>query len=211
VQRTFAYHDSIVRFILPLCSAVQQRPEPELPILSGVYLVDASSFGLKQAWDVRAYAEEISHVLGMSFPEVVHTVYVLDAPSYFSKIWGFLKGWVNPRTASKLVVVPKSKVLSTLTQSMDHSGIPVQFGGSLAFKHGELPRLDEGVRGVWGGGEEEKEVLPPGPMKWRTSPDGRIEAVALGTVKGEARREVIATLKRAHTEETSALTNLAPS
>jgi hypothetical protein len=44
--------------------------------MSAVYLVDVSSFGLKQAWDLRTYAQDISKLLAMSYPEVVDTVFV---------------------------------------------------------------------------------------------------------------------------------------
>jgi hypothetical protein len=44
--------------------------------MSAVYLVDVAAFGLKQAWDLRSYAQDISKLLAMSYPEVVDTVFV---------------------------------------------------------------------------------------------------------------------------------------
>jgi hypothetical protein len=196
-----------VRFILPLCSAVRDRPNPDIPVLSGVYLVDASSFGVKQAWDVRGYAEEISQLLGMSFPEVVDTVFVLNAPIYFSKLWSILKSWVNPRTASKLVVVGKHEVLPTLTQSMDPSSIPAQFGGELEFGHGDLPKIDEVVRETVEWPEGSERTVPAGPIKWTTDSEGRTTAVALGKVHGEARRQVVATLRKSAPSSSSESTS----
>jgi hypothetical protein len=76
VQRAFAFHDTLTRFILPLCSAMRDRPNPEMPISSAVYIVDISAFGIKQAWDLRSYAQDISKLLATSFPEVVDTVFV---------------------------------------------------------------------------------------------------------------------------------------
>lgn len=75
-QKAFAIHDGLIRFILPLCSSVRDRPEPDSPILSAVYLVDVSAFSLKQAWDLRTYAQDISKLLALSYPEVVDTVFV---------------------------------------------------------------------------------------------------------------------------------------
>ena len=79
VQRAFAFHDTLTRFIFPLCTSLPDRPDPEKPISSAVYLVNVSSFGLKQAWQLRTYAQDISRLLAISFPEVVDTVFVSDA------------------------------------------------------------------------------------------------------------------------------------
>jgi hypothetical protein len=84
VQRALAFHDTLTRFILPLCTSMRDRPNPESPILSAVYLVDISAFGIKQAWDLRSYAQDISKLLATSFPEVVDTVFVSDVWSLCS-------------------------------------------------------------------------------------------------------------------------------
>lgn len=75
-QRALAFHDTMTRFILPLCSSMQDRPNPETPTSSAVYLVDISSFGLKQALDLKGYTQDISKLLATSFPEVVQSVLV---------------------------------------------------------------------------------------------------------------------------------------
>ena len=75
-QRDFVFHDSLTRFVLPLCSAMRDRPHPETPITSAIYLVDVGSVGLKQGWTLRNYAQDISKLLATSFPEVLNTVYV---------------------------------------------------------------------------------------------------------------------------------------
>ena len=77
-QRAVAFHDTMTRFIFPLCSAMRDRPNPETPISGAVYLVDVSSLSLKQAMEVRNFAQDISKLLATSFPEVLHTVFVSD-------------------------------------------------------------------------------------------------------------------------------------
>jgi hypothetical protein len=76
VQRAIAFHETLTRFVLPLCTWMRDRPDPHIPVTSAVYLVDVSSFGLKQAFELRNYAQDISKLLATSFPEVVDTVYV---------------------------------------------------------------------------------------------------------------------------------------
>lgn len=75
-RRVVVFHDYLTRFILPLCSAVDDRPEPSIPVTSAVYLVDVKSLTLKQAWSVRAYAQDISKLLATCYPEVIDRVYV---------------------------------------------------------------------------------------------------------------------------------------
>ena len=76
-QGAVAFHDTLTRFILPLCSAMSDRENKRtVPVSSAVYLVDVSSFGLKQALELRNYAQDISKLLATCYPEVVDTVFV---------------------------------------------------------------------------------------------------------------------------------------
>lgn len=75
-QQAVAFHDTLTRFILPLCSAIRDRPDPDTPVSSAVYLVDAASVGWKEAYTLRHYGQDSSTLLSTSFPEVLKTVYV---------------------------------------------------------------------------------------------------------------------------------------
>jgi hypothetical protein len=75
-QHAIMFHDTFTRFIFPLCSAMQDRPDPETPISSATYLVGASNFGLKQGFDLRYFVQDISTLLAASFPEILNKVYV---------------------------------------------------------------------------------------------------------------------------------------
>lgn len=75
-QRASVLHDYITRFVFPLCSAMNDRPEMSKPISKSVYMVDASSLGLKQAWDLRDFARDISWILSTCYPETIYRIYV---------------------------------------------------------------------------------------------------------------------------------------
>jgi hypothetical protein len=75
-RRATAAMDYLARFVLPLCSALSDRPDPHRPITSAVFLVDIASFSFKQAWNVRGYAQDISRLLATCYPETVDKVYV---------------------------------------------------------------------------------------------------------------------------------------
>ncbi|KAI0411258.1 CRAL/TRIO domain protein [Xylaria grammica] len=176
--------DYLTRFALPLCSMMADRPDPDKPISSAVYLVDVAYISLKQAWNIRGYAQTITGLLATCYPEVADKIYVLNAPPYFSRIWALLKGWVDPTTAKKLVIVPPADVLTTLLETIDIECIPERYGGQSRDEHGLVPLID-GLKELLG-----VEELPEGPIKW-TMHQGARTAVAVGTRDGEARNELV--------------------
>ena len=76
LQRACVVHDGLTRFVLPLCSAMPDRPNPTVPVTSAVYLADISELGLRQGWDLRSYAQDISKLLALCYPELIDRVFV---------------------------------------------------------------------------------------------------------------------------------------
>lgn len=176
--------DYLTRFVLPLCSAMIDRPNPEKAISNAVYLIDIADLTLRQTWGIRRYAQSITGLLATCYPEVVDKIYILNAPSYFSKIWAFIKSWIDPNTAKKLVVVNPEDALTTLLETIDMEYIPERYGGKSTVKEGMIPTVD-GLKELLG-----VETLPDGPIKWITD-QGIRTAAAVGTRNGEARVELL--------------------
>ncbi|KAI3333485.1 CRAL/TRIO domain protein [Ustulina deusta] len=176
--------DYLTRFALPLCSMMADRPDPGRPVSGAVYLADIASLSIRQAWNIRGYAHTITGLLATCYPEVVDAIYVCNAPPYFPRIWSFLKGWFDPRTAEKLVIVPPADVLTTLLEEIDIECIPERYGGQSRDEHGLVPLIG-GLKELLGVDE-----LPNGPIKW-TMHQGNRTAVAVGLREGEARKEVV--------------------
>jgi hypothetical protein len=114
-------------------------------------------------------------------------VEVLHAPSAFSKIWGLLKKWIDPRTAEKLVIVPSADVLASLSETIDIGSIPGRYGGRLKSQHGMTPELNDALKGLLG-----INTLPTGPLKWVVDSNGVRTAVAVGSRNGVERRSSVA-------------------
>jgi hypothetical protein len=70
-QRAVAYFDYYSRFVLPLCSAAHGKP-----VTNCVYLIDAGPLYMRQAWDLREFARDVSWILAMCFPETIYRCYV---------------------------------------------------------------------------------------------------------------------------------------
>ena len=75
-QRAMVFHDSLTRFVLPLCSAMSDRPNPLTPISNAVYIVDASVVCVKQAWNLKDFAQEVSWILMTCYPETIERIFV---------------------------------------------------------------------------------------------------------------------------------------
>ncbi|KAL4801264.1 CRAL-TRIO domain-containing protein [Aspergillus unguis] len=172
-QRALAYYSHLTRFVLPLCSAVRSQP-----VTNCVYIVDASSLSMKQAWDVREFARDISWILQTCYPETIYRVYCCNVPGFLARIWSFLKPFIDPGTAAKIHFLRGTEASTVLSQEIAHEDLPANVGGGFQFQTGMLPSLDEPTRKSleWIGPEE----LPMGPLKWIQT-DGERRAVATGT------------------------------
>ncbi|KAI9929362.1 hypothetical protein MW887_000830 [Aspergillus wentii] len=194
-QRASIHFDTLTRFIFPLCSAAQDRPDSGLPVTKSTYLVDGTTVSLKQGWDVRDFAQDISWILATCYPETIDHIFVCNVPSYFSMIWNIVKKLVDPATAEKIVILRPSDVYPGLEKYIDRKNIPTKFGGDFPFKNGMLPDLDAGVCQAldWTNAAEGK--LPRGPLKWIEDSTGKRKVVATGSVDGVQRTEEVAVLK----------------
>ena len=63
------------------------------------------------------------------YPERLEVLYMINAPWFFSTIWNMIKGWLDPVTAKKMVILG-TDYLPALREIMDDSQIPQEWGGS---------------------------------------------------------------------------------
>lgn len=65
-----------------------------------------------------------------SFPETLHCLLIINAPSWFGLIWSVVKKLIDPRTASKIEVFTSAKAgLARINELIDESQIPADYGG----------------------------------------------------------------------------------
>ncbi|RDW83562.1 SEC14 family lipid-binding protein [Aspergillus mulundensis] len=193
-QRALAHFDYFTRFVLPLCSAVQGKP-----VTSCAYVVDAGPLYMKQAWELREFANDISWILATCFPETIYRIYCCNVPGFLARCWAFLKSFVNPVTASKIQFLTKDNAYDTLRETIEHDNIPTSIGGGFQFETGMLPDLDDQIRRAleWSGSHVD---LPPGPIKWIQTAGGDRKAIATGT-DAEQRAVEVATLRAPSSEK----------
>lgn len=86
-QRALIYHDYITRFLFPLCSRLTRKPKIDGNETNHcIYLVNIASVTLKQVWDLRNYAQDLSRLLAINYPEVVDRIYVCILWKYTRRV-----------------------------------------------------------------------------------------------------------------------------
>ncbi|KAI6715066.1 phosphatidylinositol transporter [Diplocarpon mali] len=203
--RLFALYENLIRFVMPLCTALTDREHPRTPITQSNNIVDISGVGLKQFWNLRAHMQDASTLATAHYPETLDRIFIIGAPSFFPTVWGWVKKWFDPITTSKIFILSSHDTQKTLESFIDPANIPVKYGGKLEFVFGDLPVLDPALTKVveW---EEGKKDFPHGPMYWtnkkgqpvegkHVEDEREIAAKSVGSVKGKQRNDEVCTLK----------------
>ena len=204
---------------MPLCTLVPGRHNPETPVDQSSNIVDLSSVGLKQLWNLRVHLQEASTLATAHYPEILDRVFVsnqmrlpypveilmdllqiVGAPSFFPVVWGWIKKWFDPITTSKIFILAQHDVLPTLSTFMKVEDIPRKYGGELDFEYGKLPNLDPDIRKhmtIEPTGDAETFFIAS-PIRWVDAREGGKEgdmtALSVGNLNGKQRKEPVAVL-----------------
>jgi hypothetical protein len=80
--RLFALYENLVRFVMPLCTALTDRDHPSTPITQSNNIVDISGVGLKQFWNLRTHMQDASTLATAHYPETLDRIFVRLFLSY---------------------------------------------------------------------------------------------------------------------------------
>lgn len=75
VRRAYVVHEHLTRFVLPLCTAMQDRPD-STPVTKQIIIADITGVSVGKIWSLRHYIREFSTTLSVNFPEVLDRVLV---------------------------------------------------------------------------------------------------------------------------------------
>jgi len=152
-QRIIALYEAMVRFIMPLCSFL---PHPtETPITCVVTIIDLQDVSIGSMWTLRSHLSESAKLATANYPETLSTIAIVNAPSFFPTIWGWIKGWFDPGTRNKIHILGKNPA-ETLLKLIDAQDLPRQYGGTLEWEFFSEPSLDDAAKEVIG-------EMPKGP------------------------------------------------
>ena len=85
----------MTRFVLRLCSHLPRRIEPT-PVTSVTTIIDFADVSLPLLWSLRSHLQEASTLATANYPETLSTIVVVNTPSFFPTVWGWIK--VRPPT-----------------------------------------------------------------------------------------------------------------
>jgi hypothetical protein len=72
----FALYENLLRFVIPLCTSLEGRPNPEVPVTNSNNVVDISGVGLKQFWNLKNHMQEASVLATAHYPETLDRIFV---------------------------------------------------------------------------------------------------------------------------------------
>jgi metal transporter CNNM len=107
------------------------------PIDKCVHIIDVSGFGIKQLYKpvIDMYIA-ILRMLEDNYPETLRASYIINAPRVFRTGFEFLKKFIGPYTASKIVMLDDD-YQKTLLNLIDADELPKAYGGTKVDENGD--------------------------------------------------------------------------
>ena len=75
--KLFALYENLCRFVLPMCSAIPDRPHSETPISQSNNIVDLSGVGFAKLWNLRSHMSDASNLATSYYQETLDRILVI--------------------------------------------------------------------------------------------------------------------------------------
>ncbi|EWC48767.1 hypothetical protein DRE_00072 [Drechslerella stenobrocha 248] len=186
-QRLVTIAEHSTNFVVPLCSSIANRPDPQVPIETTVNIVDITGLGFSQFWTLRNHLRDASTLAQTYYPEALEKVFVVGAPAGFTKVWDWAKGWFDQATTSKIFFLSADNIGSTLEQHIHKDNIPKKYGGNLEWQFGDAPMLDDELRELLVSAGCNDVPFPLGSVRWQETGDSGHRVAISGTADGRRR------------------------
>ncbi|KAJ7457661.1 CRAL/TRIO domain-containing protein [Mycena galericulata] len=142
-QRIIVLYEGLIRFIMPLCTFL---PHPsQTPISCVVTIIDLQDVSIGAMWTLRSHLSESARLATANYPETLRVTVIVNAPSFFPTMWGWIKGWVDKGTQDKIHILGKNPG-ETLLTLIDAENLPHQYGGTLDWEFFSEPNLDDATK-----------------------------------------------------------------
>ena len=74
--RAFAVFDDLTRFIMPLLSAMPDRPDADKPVTKTLIIADITGLDMRQLWNMKRWLQDSIKLLSDNYPEILDQVLV---------------------------------------------------------------------------------------------------------------------------------------
>jgi CRAL/TRIO domain len=89
-KRSIALYEFMSCFVMSLCTHLP-HPESSTPVSSATTIIDFEDASLLSLWNLRHHLQEASVLATSNYPETLNTTAVVNCPSFFPTIWGWVK------------------------------------------------------------------------------------------------------------------------
>ncbi|KAF0926523.1 hypothetical protein E2562_026013 [Oryza meyeriana var. granulata] len=146
IDRYVKYHvkefEKCFQMRFPACSIAVKRH-----IDSCTTILDVQGVGLKNfSKAARDLITRLQKIDNDNYPETLCRMYIINAGQGFKMLWGTVKSFLDPKTASKIHVLG-SKYQNKLLEIIDENELPEFFGGKC--KCGEFGGCQKSDKGPW--------------------------------------------------------------
>ncbi len=93
-----------------------------------VVVMDLKSLPMFVEWAAMKSLHSIIQIDEAFYPETLKTVFVINAPVYFTAIWAVVKPWLDPLVLQKVQILG-ANYYETMKNYIDEEMIPVESGG----------------------------------------------------------------------------------
>ncbi|CAM0882286.1 unnamed protein product [Alopecurus aequalis] len=143
IDRYVKYHvkefETSFQMRFPACSIAAKRH-----IDSSTTILDVQGVGLKNfSKDARELIMRLQKIDNDNYPETLCRLYIINAGQGFKMLWGTIKSFLDPQTASKIHVLG-SKYQNKLLEIIDESELPDFLGGKCRCENGGCSKSDKG-------------------------------------------------------------------
>jgi len=77
-----------------------------------------------------AIIKEQAAIDSICFPETMSKMLIVNCPAFFPPTWRLIKGWLDPRTASKIEVLTGKAVQKRLLELVESDQLASDYGGT---------------------------------------------------------------------------------
>jgi hypothetical protein len=100
---------------------------------SGCVILDLTGFSVGMVvGETKAYLNKVTAISQNYYPETMGKMFIINAPMVFTTVWSLIKGWLDPRTVSKIEILGgPSEYTPRLLAEIGAESVPQQYGGTL--------------------------------------------------------------------------------
>lgn len=147
------------------------------PISSTTSIIDLADVSIGSLWKWKSHLQQASALATANYPETLGSIAIVNAPSFFPTVWGWIKvccislstvevplkprikqNWFDEGTTSKITIM--SADMSPLRKLITPENLPRAYGGEFEWTFQDEPALDQPAKDILG-------EMPQGPIIWQ--------------------------------------------